>query len=156
MCIVNNLARKEIEFFLPTYKAVRRWRNGCRKELNLPLFPGYVFTKILLSQRLDILKLPGAVCFVSYGNKPIPIEDAEFEAMKTGLQLCCAEPHPYINAGNRVQVRRGPFAGMTGILIRKNSDFRVVLSIDQIARSVIVELDLADLESAPLAVGAHG
>jgi transcription antitermination factor NusG len=154
--VVDCLAQRAVEHFLPTYKTVHRWRNGCRKELDLPLFPGYVFTKIFLSRRVEVLKLPGAICFVSCGTKPVALEDGEFEMMKAGLQLCCAEPHPYLNSGDRVLIRRGPFAGMIGILVRKKSDFRVVLSISQIARSVIVELELTDLESMPLRPGTVG
>ena len=139
-----------IEFFLPTYKALRLWNNGCRKELDLPLFPGYLFIRITPHERLRVLQSPGVVGIVGAGGHPSPLSDSEIASLKSGLLECAAEPYPYFATGDRIRVRHGAFAGMEGILVRRKKGFRVVLSVNVIARSIAVELDLCDLEPLPV------
>lgn len=151
--VAELLSLKNVEHFLPTYKTIHQWRNGCRMHLDLPLFPGYVFTRISISRRLEVLNCPGAVRFVACGDKPVALADGEVEGLRSGLTNCPAEPHPFLHSGDRVLVRRGPFVGMTGIMVRKKNDFRVVISVDVIASSIVVELDLADLDTLPIRPG---
>ena len=74
--------------------------------------------------------------------------DPEIEAIRLGLQMRKIEPHPYLTAGERVRIKAGVMAGVEGILVRKKNDFRVVLSLDAIMRSVAVEVDANDIEPA--------
>jgi transcription antitermination factor NusG len=148
--VAEYLGSNTIEFFLPTYQTVRCWKNGCRMELDLPLFPGYLFIRILRAQRLSVQRCSGVVGIVGFGDQPFALEDSEIESLKSGLLKCAAEPYPYFAAGDQVRVRSGPFAGMEGLLVRKKKDFRVVLSVHVIAQSIAVELDLYDLEPLPV------
>jgi len=136
--------------FCPTYKALRLWKNGCRRELDLPLFPGYLFIRITPHERLKVLRSPGVVGIVGAGGHPSPLSDSEIASLKSGLLKCAAEPYPYFTTGDRIRVRNGAFAGLEGILLRRKKDFRVVLSVNVIARSIAVELDLCDLEPLPV------
>jgi transcription antitermination factor NusG len=143
---VSQLQERRISCFLPVYRSLRRWKDR-RKELELVLFPGYVFVHLDLRDRLRVLQLPGVVRFVSFNGHPAPLPDAEIEILSKGLASGIrAEPHPYLKVGNRVRVRSGPLAGAEGILARRKDKFRVVLSIDLIMRSVAVEVDEADIE----------
>ena len=118
-----------------------------RKELELPLFPGYVFVHIALRDRLQVLQLPGVAHFVSFHGKPAPLPTVEIEALRNGLvRNTLAEPHPYLRVGRRVRIHSGPMAGMQGVLVRRKDKFRVVLSIHLIQRSVAVEVDEAEIE----------
>ncbi len=148
--VAEYLGLKTIEFFLPSYKAVRRWKNGCRMELDLPLFPGYLFVRIPLVDRLRVQRHPGVVSIIGFSNQPFALEDSEVEALRSGLLRCPAEPYPFLTAGDQVRVHSGPFEGMVGLLVRKKKDFRVVLSINIIAKSIAVELDLCNLEPLPV------
>jgi hypothetical protein len=56
------------------------------------------------------------------------------------------QPHPYLCQGARVRVKRGLLVGVEGIMIRRKERFRLVLSIDLIMRSVVLEVDEADVE----------
>jgi transcription antitermination factor NusG len=128
---------------------MRRWKDR-RIQLELALFPGYVFVHIALRDRLQVLQLPGVVQLVSFGGKPAALPDAEVEALRNGLaRNLCAEPHPYLTVGRRVRVRAGSVAGLEGILLRRKQKFRVVLSIQLIQRSVAIEVDEADIEPLP-------
>jgi transcription antitermination factor NusG len=144
--VLSQLQERKINCFLPVYRSVRRWKDR-RKELELVLFPGYVFVHIDLKDRLRILQLPSVVRFVSFNGQPAALQDTEIEVLSKGLASGIrAEPHPYLKAGQRVHVRSGPLAGADGILVRRKDKFRVVLSIDLIMRSVAVEVDEADIE----------
>jgi transcription antitermination factor NusG len=144
--VVQQIERHRISCFLPLYRSVRRWKDR-RKELELALFPGYVFVRIALQDRLRVLQLASVVRFVSFSGRPLPLPQGEMEALMNGLRSGVrAEPHPYLTVGRRVRVKHGPLAGSQGILVRRKDKFRVVLSLDLIMRSVAVEVDEADVE----------
>ncbi|MFZ0817757.1 MAG: UpxY family transcription antiterminator [Candidatus Sulfotelmatobacter sp.] len=144
--VVRQIEQRHISCFLPVYRSVRRWKDR-RKELELALFPGYVFVHIALKDRLRVLQVASAVRFVSFNGHPVPLPESDMEALMNGLSRGVrAEPHPYLTVGRRVRVRSGPMAGAEGILVRRKDKFRVVLSLDLIMRAVAVEVDEADIE----------
>jgi transcription antitermination factor NusG len=135
-----------LDHFLPLYKSARCWKDR-RKELELPLFPGYVFVRIAFQDRLRVQKLTGVLQIVSFNGKPALVPEIEIEALRNGLtRNAWLEPYPYLKVGRRVRVRSGPMAGVDGILVRRKEKFRVVLSVDLIMQSVALEVDGADVE----------
>ena len=144
--VAHILEHKQIETFLPLFRAVRRWKNGDH-QVDLPLFPGYAFVRIALENRLQVLKVPGVVQFVGFQGSPAPVEDEEVESLRQAISSGVkARPHPYLAAGRRVRVTAGPLSGREGILIRRKGLTRVVLSIDLIQRSVAADLDAQSIE----------
>ena len=140
------LVSRGIESFLPLYATQRRWADR-KARVELPLFPGYLFVQIPLAQRLRVLELPGVVRLVSSHGKAVPLANSEVESLRHGLLVGgLAEPHPFLKVGECVRVIAGPFAGCTGILLRKKDSLRVVVSLDIIMRSVAVEVDACDVE----------
>lgn len=132
--------------YLPTYRSVRRWQDR-RKEVELPLFPGYLFVKIAYRSRMQVLTAPGVVHIVSFDGKPAPICEDEIEILRQTLsrgKKC--EPHPYLKVGRRVRVRSGPLSGVEGTLVRRKEGYRLIISIELIMRSVATEIDEADVE----------
>jgi transcription antitermination factor NusG len=143
--VAEQMAQRSLEHFLPQYASVRRWKDR-RVELSLPLFPGYVFVRLPLRDRLRVLKIPSVVRLVSFGGHPAALPDETMTRLREGLAGGLrAEPHPYLNVGRRVRLQRGALAGAEGILLRRKGRIRVVLSIELIARSVAAEVDLADI-----------
>lgn len=146
MQVSRQLHDRRIESFLPTYHSVRRWKDR-RKELDLPLFPGYVFVRMASPDRIRVLQIAGVVRFVSFARGPAPLENSEIESLRNGIvNGVHAEPHPYLKVGQHVRVKHGPLAGTEGILVRKKGQYRLVVSLDLIMRSVAVEVQAADLE----------
>jgi transcription elongation factor/antiterminator RfaH len=144
--VAEQLSARAIECFVPAYSSVRRWKDR-RVILELPLFPGYVFARMELRNRLQILQTPGVSRLVGFNGKPAALADEEIDTLRTGLgQGVRAEPHPYLNVGRRVRIKRGPLAGLEGILLRWKGNWRVVLSLDLIQRSMAVDVDAGDLE----------
>ncbi len=112
----------------------------------MPLFPGYLFARLALNDKLRVLSVPGVVGLVGFRNRPIPLPEYEIEWLKTGLSMYSAQPHPYLRVGEHVRVTKGPLSGAEGLLVRHKQDFRVVISMELIMRSVSVEIDSCDLE----------
>ena len=140
------LDRRGVHAFVPLYRTIRRWKDR-KKELELVLFPGYVFVSLDLQQRLRVLESPSVVRFVCFQGRPAPIRESEIQSLLAGLAVGIrVEPHPYIREGKRVRVVRGALAGTEGIMKRRKDRFRLVLSIDLIMRSVMLEVEEADVE----------
>jgi transcription antitermination factor NusG len=142
------LTERGVENFLPLYRATRQWKKSRPVVLDLPLFPTYVFVRIAQMARGTVLGMPGVVSIVGAPNKPWPLPDSEMEGLRLGIQTHKMEPHPYLNFGERVRIRSGLMTGVEGILVRKKNEFRVVLTIDTIMRSVAVEVGVDDVEAA--------
>ncbi|HZR55267.1 MAG TPA: UpxY family transcription antiterminator [Terriglobales bacterium] len=143
--VAKQLEERQIESFLPLYRSWHSWKDR-RKEVELALFPSYVFVRIVAQTKLRVLQVPGVVHLVSFNGQPAEMPEQEIEALRNGLeQRVYAEPHPYLKAGRMVRVKRGPLAGTQGILIRKKDKLRVILSLDVLMRSVAVEVDAADI-----------
>lgn len=151
--VANQLSERNVEHFVPLYETARRWRDR-RVRLQLPLFPGYLFVRLALRDRLRVLQVPGVVRLVGFGEHPVALPENEIQTLRGSLDSgLCVQPHPYLTVGRRVRIKGGPLAGMEGILLRRKSSFRVVLSIDLIMRSVAVEVDVADLLPQPTVTG---
>jgi transcription antitermination factor NusG len=145
--VAQHLAQREIEFYLPLYTARRKWSDGSRVTLDLPLFPGYLFVHIPRAQRVRVLEIPGALAIVGgTGREPVALPDEAIEALRAGLPLRGAAPHPLLTVGQRARIRSGALAGMEGVVVRKKNVFRVVLTLELIMQSISVEVDAGDLE----------
>lgn len=146
--VAAELGMREVEHFLPQYSSMRRWKDR-RVQLELPLFPGYVFVRLALRDRLRVLQIPSVVRLVGFNGLPAALPDSEMEIMRSGLsQSLRAEPHPFLTAGRRVRITGGPFAGLEGVLKRKKNSLRVIVTLELIQRSVVVDVDVADVRPA--------
>jgi transcription antitermination factor NusG len=144
--VARHFEFRAIESFLPLYMEMHRWKNGCRVNVEQPLFPGYVFARIGRSASTQVLSVPGVVLIVGSGREPVALPDVEIEALRSGLHLRKFEPHPYLIVGEKARIKSGSLAGMVGVLARKKNNLRVVLTLELIMRSVAVEVDADELE----------
>lgn len=146
--VAKQLKERCVENFLPLYRTWHRWKDR-RKQVELALFPGYVFVRIDEQDKLHVLRVPGAVNLVSFNGKLAALPEPEIEALRNALDNeVCAEPCPYLRVGRKVRVVRGPMTGAEGILCRKKDRYRVVISVEVLMRSVALEIDGTDLEAA--------
>ena len=146
--VAQHFATRDIESFLPLYRSLRRWNNGCKVEVEQPLFPCYIFVRIGKGDRVRVLDVPGVLSLVGTKNTPAVLPEEEIESLRSGLQQRKLEPHPYLVVGERVRIKAGPLTGMEGVVVRKNNSLRVVITLDQIMQSVAVEVEADDLEAA--------
>lgn len=150
--VAAHFEQRGIEHFLPLYVAHRKWRDGSRVALQLPLFPCYVFVRMERRERGRVLSVPGALALVGgTGGEPAAVPEIAMDALRLGVAEGRVEPHPLLTVGQQVRICTGAFAGMTGVVSRRKSGFRVVLTLEQIQQSVAVEVDEADLEPMGMA-----
>jgi transcription antitermination factor NusG len=144
--VAEMLSAKGFEVFLPLYDSIRRWKDR-QKLLSLPLFPCYVFVRGGFGRRLQVITTPGVHTVLNHGEHVAVIPENEIESIRrTVAGRFHMEPHPFIRCGDRARVIRGSLQGVEGILVRKKNQFRLVLSVDMLAKSVAVEIDAADIE----------
>ena len=136
--VANQLDEKEITSFLPLLKEIHRWSDR-RKTVEQPLFPGYVFVQMPKEDesRISVLRTSGVVRIVGIQGDAIPIPDKEIEDIQTLLSADIPFGlFPFLQAGQKVRIRGGYLDGVEGILIAKNADQSVVVSIELIQRSL--------------------
>ena len=136
-----SLRSRNVESLLPLYLTRNRWKDRY-KEVSLPLFPGYVFSRFEYGNRSEIFRTPGLIDIVRFGDTPLPVDPAEMESLQRLVEsgLAC-EPYPAIGVGEQVEICAGPFCGQSGLVTEIRSKLRLVLSVSLLQRSVLVEFD---------------
>ncbi|MBM3774267.1 MAG: UpxY family transcription antiterminator [Acidobacteria bacterium] len=139
--VSDGLGYKGYEVFLPMYKSRRRWSDRV-KDVECPVFPSYVFCRFDAQQRLPILTTPGVLHVVGTTSSLLPVDEAELEAvravLRSGLPL---DAWPFLAVGQSVYLETGPLAGMEGIVVDTKKQYRLVVSVSLLQRSLAVEID---------------
>lgn len=143
--VAGMLTVKGANVFLPLYESLRRWKDR-RVRLLLPLFPGYAFVRSNCASRLLLVSTPGVNMIVTSGELAV-VPENEISAIRRAVaEPHGMEPHPFLQCGQRVRVRSGPLEGLEGILTRRKSTFRLVLSVEMLAQAASVEVSECDIE----------
>ena len=141
-----SLEGRGFEALAPTYRGCRRWSDRL-KELDLPIFGGYVFCRFPYQERIPVLDTPGVVKVVSFGGKPAEIPDAEITAIQAVMAARLpARPWPYLKPGDRVRIERGPLRGLEGSLLREKHRLRLIVGVQILQRAMSVELEVDMVE----------
>lgn len=137
--VSTSLRSRNIESLLPLYVVRNKWKDRY-KEVTLPLFPGYVFSRFEYADRTEIFRTPGFIDIVRFGETLLPVDPAEMESLQRLVEsgLSC-EPYPTIDVGEQVEICEGPFSGQSGLVAEVRSKLRLVLSVSLLQRSVLVE-----------------
>jgi transcription antitermination factor NusG len=147
--VAESFSRNGLEVFLPLYDVARQWKDRT-KHVSLPLFPCYVFFRGGIERRANVLSTPGVHSIVAIGKQLATIPHAELDAIRRAVESHLqVEPHPFLFVGDRVRVKSGPLVGIEGILIRKKSASRLILSAQLLEKSVAVEVDAFSIEPLP-------
>lgn len=148
--VSQTLGQKGFEVLLPCWRSRRKWSDRV-KEVELPLFPGYVLCQFDAAHRTPVLQTPGVRSVVGFGGGPAPIEETEISSLtalvKSGRPL---EPWPYLEPGREVRLNAGPFCGAAGTIVKQQNGWRLVVSIHLLNRAVAVEIDreMVDVSAA--------
>ena len=148
--VANYLQGQGYESFLPLYKCRKRWSDRI-KEVQTPLFPGYLFCRFDAQDRLPILKTPGVMQIVGVNRVPVAVDESEINAIQTLVATGLPnQPWPFLQVGERVRIESGSLCGIEGILMDFKGSHRLVLSITLLQRSVSVEIDCAFVAATSL------
>ena len=137
----KHLRAKGYEEYLPLCRSTRRWSDRM-KTVEMPLFSGYIFCKFDIQKRLPILIVPGVLSIVGIGKAPATIPESQISSLQQVIAsgMPCG-PWPFVRAGQRISVERGPLAGLKGTVLEVKSSLRLILSLPLLQRSVAVEID---------------
>jgi transcription antitermination factor NusG len=153
--VESQLQGQGYECLLPFYKSARKWSDRV-KEVEQPLFPGYLFCRFDFQNRRPLIVTPGVLQIVGIGKTATPIADAEIAAVQLAQASGVpSQPWPYIEVGERVRVNYGTLQGLDGILINFKGNHRVVLSVTLLQRSVAMEVDLSWVTSLETQKSEH-
>jgi len=135
------LQSKGLETLMPVYRSRRQWSDRV-KDVEMPLFAGYVLCHFDLMNRIHVMDTPGVARIVGFGGAPAALEDSEIAVIQRMLlsKLPLA-PWPYLKAGDRVRVEHGPMRGQEGTLVRTKDSVHLVINIDVLQRSIAVQVD---------------
>ena len=139
--IASQILGQGFECLLPTYKSIRKWSDRV-KELEQPLFPGYLFCRFDFQNRRPVITTPGVLQVVGFGRTAAPVPDEEIRALQLAISSDAPkQPWPYLELGQKVQVVYGNLTGLEGILVNVKGNHRVVLSVTLLQRSVALEVE---------------
>lgn len=136
----SQLTLKGVDNYLPLVTQLHQWSDR-RKLVELPLFPCYMFVHISPSaeHHVQVLQVGGVIGFVGDGRHGIPIPDNQIEDIRTLLRnKVPLDPYPFLKIGQRVRICGGSLAGIEGILVRRNGIRRLVISVDNLERSLSI------------------
>lgn len=151
-----HLGGRGFEAYCPTYTAEVQYSDR-RKLVEKVLFPGYVFCRLDLSERLQVMTSPGFVSFLSFGHTIPPIPDVEIEQVRKLVESGQAVlPWPNLHEGQRVIIEAGPLEGVEGTLLHIKGKYRLVVSITLLQRSVSAEIDRRWVRPLAHRIDPHG
>lgn len=145
----NKLVSEGISTFLPLVSQVRRWSDR-KTTVEFPLFSCYVFVRIVpfAEIRVSVLRTSGVLSFVGIQGQGIPIPDSQIEDLRTLVtHNVPMGPYPFLKIGQRVRIRGGCMDGLEGVLVARDGERKVVVSIDTIQKSVAVSIKGYDIEA---------
>ena len=144
--IASHCERIGIEPFLPLYSSQRSWRNRTTVDLQMPLFPNYLFVRLAPQDHGPLMRLPGLLSTVGNAAGPVAIPDADMELLRHIIACKSIEPHPFMAKGDRVRVTTGPLAGVIGVVQKRGNGLRFIVTLDVIGKSVSLHIDGSALE----------
>jgi len=145
--VAHRLWIQKIASYVPLYTDERHWRNR-RLEVELPLFPGYVFVRMALTDRVHVLSHPGVVRLLTANGEIAPIPDAEMQRLQACVATWKVRPFPFFVSGKRVRIKSGPFAGLEGTILRRHGKRKMIVTLDLIQSAMVLDLDPAQAQLA--------
>ena len=146
----TQLHEKGVESFLPLWSEMHQWSDR-QRLVHQPLFSGYLFVHIgdTPRERTTVLSTSGVCWFVGNRGMGLPIPDKQIQDVQTvlGSQVPYT-PFPFIRVGQHVRIRGGCLDGIEGILMAKESDRTVVVSVELVRRSLAVHINGYEIEEA--------
>jgi transcription antitermination factor NusG len=147
--VANQLQTQGVHVFLPLISQSRKWSDR-RKQVEMPLFPGYTFVRItyLSPDRVRVLRTHGVSGFVGANGTGTPIPDDQIAGIQKLLthHVPCKE-YPFLKVGQRIRIRGGALDGLEGILIALDGARTLVISVEPIQRSLCVQIDGYNIET---------
>jgi transcription termination/antitermination protein NusG len=136
------LEEKHIQTFLPLLSEEHPWSDR-RQIIQVPLFPGYIFTRMQndLSHRIGVLQTLGVLSFVGFRGVGTPIPEEQIHALQAIVEARISfGSYAFLNVGQKVRIVGGSLDGIQGIITEKKGETSLVISVDLIQRSIAIRV----------------
>jgi transcription antitermination factor NusG len=146
--VVQRLEERGVKTFLPLVTEIHRWSDR-KKSVQMPLFRCYVFARFAPNrdERLRVLRVDGVCGLIGARGEGAPIPEEQIDAVRQVVDGALSwSAHPFLKIGQRVRIRSGALDGMEGILVSRNGDRTLVISVDAIQRSLAVRVEGYEVE----------
>lgn len=142
------LTKNGVSVYLPLQKKMSVWSDRI-KQIEIPLFPGYLFVQFSESERYQILNTPGIVRFVSFGGKYATINTKQMNAVQKAItsDLELEVVNIIFEPGQEVLITSGPFKDNYARLVRHNGKGKLLLAIDSIGKGILLEIGRTQVKS---------
>jgi transcription antitermination factor NusG len=142
--LVSYCERESVPTTLPCYRSVRKYR-GKTAVFHKPLFPGYVFLRLLAHQRQKIYQSDYVANLLEVTDQALFQQQLDdiLTALETNVEI---QLEPQIQEGCRVQIKSGPLRGLEGWVQYRSGMMQVLLRLDFIGQAAAVKVDASDLE----------
>jgi transcription antitermination factor NusG len=95
-----------------------------------------------------VRRIAGVRTIVGFGSAPIPLAEEEIGTIRTLVNsVFPLRPWPFLRAGQRVRVEHGPLRGVEGIIVEQKDEWRMVVSVELLQRSISVLVDRSVLKT---------
>ncbi len=157
--VARGLEERSVEAYVPLVTRESRWHDRT-KQVEWPLFPGYLFARLAPTEFTTALRIPGVASIVSSAGRPAPITADEIENVRKFVAAIAVTGSPVevqrmLERGEEVNVRAGPFAGVRGRVIEARSG-KVILQVGMNSIGQAVRLELSrELVGEPTGAGGR-
>ena len=150
--VAARFAAAGLETWLPLYRCERRWSDRW-KEVELPLFSGYCFTRAPAGDWRTLLHTPGVLTLVKEKGVPATLDDDYVQSLRRTIEAPDLQPEPVealdpMAIGDEVVVQEGPLAGFRGVVRDVRSGRKLVVWISTIGRGVAFTIGSAQVRCA--------
>ncbi|MDD6224061.1 MAG: transcription termination/antitermination protein NusG [bacterium] len=136
---------------VPEQKVVEE-KDGVTKEKLKKMFPGYILVEMVMSDEAwyVVRNTPGVTGFIGSsgkGAKPTPLQSYEVDSILNNMGMSRIDVNKELEAGAKVKIVSGPFAGMFGTIDSVDvSSQTVMLFVDLFGQETSVEVNLSEIE----------
>ncbi len=137
--VAKTLSAWEIDHFLPLVNA-QRFVGNRKLNIELPLFPGYVFLHGTRDDTFQIDRTKRLACV-------LPVENQQelhrqLDNLRKALYVEASfDPYPFLSHGVWAEVKSGPYKGIQGKVDRETSPNKLILQVDLLRTAMALQLD---------------
>jgi len=96
--VASLLEGKGVDLFLPVRRLQRKWKDR-KKMVDFPLFPGYIFVNIPLTEKKIVIQTPSVVKLVGT-KEPEPLPASQIISVQKFVEEEIEfDPYPYLIPG---------------------------------------------------------
>lgn len=137
------LSMRGFEVYSPMRQERRRYSDRM-KLVKIAMFPGYVFCRFDIENKLPVISSPGVEYIVGFSDAPTPISQTEMSGIRRLIETG-AQVTPTLELGRKVKVTHGPLEGVEGVLLRDSKGSRLVVSIELLKHSAVLHISEDEL-----------